>query len=26
MGTFLGRNLVTPIVDPKDKQGRPLKP
>lgn len=25
VGTFLGRNLVTPVADPKDSQGRSLK-
>ena len=25
LGTFLGRNLVTPVADPKDNEGRSLK-
>jgi hypothetical protein len=26
LGTLFGRNLVTPVADPKDNQGNPLKP
>ena len=26
LGTFLGRNLVTPVADPKDNEGRSLTP
>lgn len=26
LGTFLGRNLVTPVADPKDNDGKPLTP
>ena len=26
LGTVLGRNLVTPVADPKNNEGRPLKP
>jgi len=25
LGTVLGRNLVTPVADPKNNQGQPLK-
>jgi len=26
MGTLLGRNLVTPVADPKNNEGKPLRP
>lgn len=26
MGTVLGRNLVTPVADPRNNDGKPLKP